>query len=195
MDIVLASNNPHKLTEVARLFRGHVVRAPADIGVPFAFEENGSTFLENAIGKARALFDACRIPVLADDSGLCVPALGGEPGVFSSRYGSNGGKILSTPERNAYLLSRMGGVADRGAYFVCCMVLFLGEERYLVAQETVRGTVATAPRGDHGFGYDPLFLVPGMGKTIAELPAGEKDRLSHRGRAARRILAGLASGE
>ncbi len=195
MDILLASNNPHKLTEVVRLFRGHVVCTPAEAGLSFAFEENGSTFLENAMGKAQALFDARRTPVLADDSGLCVPALGGEPGIFSSRYGSNGGKTLSTPERNAYLLSRMEGLTDRRAYFVCCMVLFLGEDRYLVAQETVHGTVTMAPRGDNGFGYDPLFLVPGTGRTIAELPDTEKDRLSHRGRAAMRIIAALESGE
>jgi XTP/dITP diphosphohydrolase len=194
MDILLASNNVHKLLEVARLFPGHSVLSPAEAGISFRFEETGSTFLENAMGKARALFDACRTPVLADDSGLCVPSLGGEPGIFSSRYGSNGGRVLSTPERNAYLLSRMGGLADRSAYFVCCMVLLLGEDRYLVAQETVHGTITTAPRGSRGFGYDPLFLVPGTGKTVAELPDEEKDRLSHRGRAARRILLGLGGG-
>ena len=190
MDILLASNNLHKRTEVARLFRGHVVRTPAEAGIPFAFEENGSTFLENAMGKARALFDACRTPVLADDSGLCVPALGGEPGIFSSRYGAGaGGALLAAPQRNAYLLDRMEGLTDRAAWFVCCLVLVLEESRFFVAQETVHGTVADAPRGENGFGYDPLFIVPGTGRTMAELSEEEKDAVSHRGRAARRIRA------
>jgi XTP/dITP diphosphohydrolase len=192
MEILLASNNSHKHDEFVRLFPGHLVRMPRDLGREFDFLENGSTFLENAMGKARALWESARVPVAADDSGLCVAALGGEPGIRSARYGSNGGENLTAPRRNAFLLERMKGVEDRRAFFVCCLVLFLDESRFFVAQETVHGTICRDPRGEGGFGYDPLFLLPGRGLTIAELADDEKDMVSHRGRAARRILAMLA---
>jgi len=194
MDIILASNNKHKHDEFARLFPGHRILLPKDVGVDFSFEENGKTFLENALGKAMTLFALVKKPVVSDDSGLCVDALGGEPGIFSSRYGATDGKLLETPQRNDYLLSRIRGVADRKAYFVCCMVLVLEESRFFTAQETVHGEICESPRGEHGFGYDPLFVIPGTGKTIAELPDAKKDLLSHRGRAARRIAAVLENG-
>jgi XTP/dITP diphosphohydrolase len=190
MELLLASNNDHKHREYCRLFPGRRVLTPDDIGIDFAFAEDGETFLENAFGKAMALFHAAKRPVIADDSGLCVRALGGEPGVLSSRYGAGvGGALLAPAERNAYLLDRMEGISDRAAYFACCLVLFLEENRYLVAQETVHGTVAEAPRGFNGFGYDPLFVLPGSHLTMAELPDEEKDAVSHRGRAARRMRA------
>jgi XTP/dITP diphosphohydrolase len=188
MEILLASNNPHKREEFARLFSGHTILLPGEAGMDFDFEENGASFLENALGKAMALYGKAGAPVLSDDSGLCVPALGGEPGLFSSRYGSLDGVSLETRRRNAYLLSRMKGVADRRAYFVCCLVLVMGKDRFFVAQETVHGTISDVPRGENGFGYDPLFILPGVGKTIAELPDKEKDGISHRGRSSRRIL-------
>ncbi len=191
MEIILASNNRHKHDEFARLFPGHIILLPHEAGIEFDFEENGKSFLENAFGKAMALFSIARRPVISDDSGLCVPALGGKPGIYSSRYGSDGGPVLEAPARNAYLLSKMEGIEDRRAYFVCCLVLVLEESRFFIAQETVNGQITHAPRGVHGFGYDPLFLVPHTGKTIAELPDEEKDRLSHRGRAAQRILSML----
>ena len=190
MDLLLASNNINKLDEFTRLFPGHSIAAPSQAGIPFDFEENGSTFLENALGKAFELYRIAKRPVLSDDSGLCVTALGGEPGIFSSRYGSKPGEgKLETPERNAFLLSKIKGLADRRAFFVCCLVLLFEENRYFIAQETVHGFIAEEPRGHRGFGYDPLFLVPGKDLTIAELPDGEKDLISHRGRAARRIKA------
>lgn len=164
---------------------------PREAGIDFEYPENGKDFLENALGKARALFSMIRTPVIADDSGLCVPAIGGEPGIYSSRYGASGSRNLEAAERNAYLLSRMKGVGDRRAYFVCCLVLVMEEARFFIAQETVHGSIAEAPRGEKGFGYDPLFLIPGTGKTIAELPDADKDSLSHRGRAARRIVSML----
>ncbi len=186
-ELLLASNNGHKRDEFIRLFPGVSIVTPQEIGVSFDFEEDGETFLANAFGKAMALFQAARRPVIGDDSGLCVPALGGEPGIFSSRYGAGAGGLLAAPQRNAYLLDRMEGLADRAAYFVCCLVLVLGSERFFIAQETVHGEIAEAPRGENGFGYDPVFIVPGTGRTIAEMADGEKDAVSHRGRAARRI--------
>ena len=202
MEIYLASNNEHKLAEMSRLFEGagaaggpgFRVRLPREAGVDFDFEETGETFLENAWGKARALHALVGRPVVADDSGLCVQALGGEPGIRSARYGSGGPhEKLSNPERLAYLLKRMSGRTDRRAWFVCCMVLLLGGDRFLVAQETVHGLLTEAPRGFGGFGYDPIFFMPGPGRTMAELADGEKDLLSHRGRAARRLLSALAA--
>ena len=195
MDILLASNNRHKHEEFTRLFPGYKILTPRDAGIGFEYEEGDSSFLENAMGKARALYALCHAPVLADDSGLCVPALGGEPGVHSSRFGSSGGRILEAAERNAYLLSRMRGMRERAAFFVCCLVLVLDTDRYLVAQETVHGAITEEPRGIQGFGYDPLFGLPPSGRTIAELSDREKDMISHRGRACRRIHAALEKGE
>ncbi len=193
MDILLASNNAHKRDEFVRLFPGHGIRMPGERGISFDCEEDGGSFLENALIKARALFRIAGVPVMADDSGLCVAALGGQPGLLSNRFGAVNGKNLEAPERNAYLLERMGTAKDRSAYFVCCLVLILDETRFFTAQETVHGLISDAPRGKGGFGYDPLFIIPGTGKTIAELPDGEKDRISHRGRASRRILSVLES--
>jgi XTP/dITP diphosphohydrolase len=192
--ILLASNNAHKHQEFIRLFPGIGILTPRDVGMGFDFDEDGDSFLANAHGKAMALFRAARRPVIADDSGLCVAALDGEPGIRSARYGSGSdGVTLDAPRRNAYLLDRMNGKTERGAFFVCCLVLVLEEARYFIAQETVHGIIAEGPRGERGFGYDPLFLLPDRGKTIAELPDAEKDLVSHRGRAARRIRAILGT--
>jgi XTP/dITP diphosphohydrolase len=188
MDIYLATNNAHKRDEFVRLFPGHRIRIPADEGLPFDFEEKGESFWENAMGKAYALFPLTRAPVLADDSGLCVAALGGQPGVISHRFGAENGKNLEPSARNSYLLSCMEGAVDRAAYFVCSLILLLEGVRFFAVQETVNGLITEAPRGRNGFGYDPVFLIPETGKTIAELPDKEKDRLSHRGRASRRML-------
>jgi len=186
-ELLLASNNEHKHAEFVRLFPGVRIVRPRDIGVDFDFAEGGASFLENALGKARALHDIARRAVIGDDSGLCVAALGGEPGVHSSRYGWDGARKLETAERNALLASRLAGVEDRRAFFVCCLALVLDAERFVAVQETVHGRIAEAPRGANGFGYDPLFLLPDRGLTIAELPDAEKDLVSHRGRAARRL--------
>jgi XTP/dITP diphosphohydrolase len=192
MQLLLASNNRDKAEEFRRIFSDHRILLPADAGVSFDFDEDANSFLENAIGKARALFAKTALPVLADDSGLVVAALNGEPGVYSARYGSRGGKNLSAAERNRYLLSRLGAEQRRDAFFVCCMVLILEPYRFYVTQETFAGIITESPRGKNGFGYDPVFLVPEYGKTAAELSDSEKDRISHRGKAARRILSLLA---
>ena len=189
-ELLLASNNPHKHAEFTRLFPGFRIVLPADLGLAFEFEENGRSFLENSLGKALALYGRAGRPVVADDSGLCVAGLGGEPGIYSSRYGSTPeGGLLGAAERNRYLLWRMQGMTDRRAFFVCCMALVAGPERIFTAQETVHGVIATEPRGTGGFGYDPLFVLPDRGLSIAELPDEQKDEVSHRGRAARRLLA------
>src|SRR5512144_2773279 len=123
-ELLLASNNDHKHREFARLFPGVRVVLPRDLGIPFDPREDGETFLANALGKAAALYGTAHRPVIADDSGLCVEALGGAPGVLSNRFGApEGGAPLPTPRRNELLLTRMEGTANRSAHFVCCLVL------------------------------------------------------------------------
>jgi XTP/dITP diphosphohydrolase len=193
IEIVLASNNEHKFAEFSRLFPNVRILLPRDVGVAFQFQESGTTFFENARGKAFALLLQAGRPVIADDSGLCVRALRGEPGILSNRYGAGpDGKNLETEKRNAYLLQRLAGETDRAAFFVCCLVFLSDENRFVVVQETVHGTIAEEPRGKNGFGYDPLFLLPRADRTLAELPDEQKDAVSHRGRAARRLAACLS---
>jgi len=192
IECVLASNNDHKHAELRRLLPHVRILLPRDIGVSFDFEESGATFYDNACGKALALFQKAERPVLSDDSGLCVSALGGAPGILSNRYGAGpDGKSLETARRNAFLLENLAGQKDRAAFFVCCLVFLLDKERFIAVQETVHGTITEEPRGGNGFGYDPLFLLPRLGRTLAELPDARKDEVSHRGRAARRLAAGL----
>ncbi|MBN1685975.1 MAG: RdgB/HAM1 family non-canonical purine NTP pyrophosphatase [Spirochaetales bacterium] len=188
MTIVIASGNRHKKDEIARLLPSHTVLLPADRGIEFEYEELGVTFLDNAMGKARHLFRLTGEAVLADDSGLCVPALDGAPGVFSARYGSkDGAAIFSDSDRNAYLLENMKDVSDRRAFFVCSMVLLVNENRFFVAQETVDGEITLSPQGSGGFGYDPLFFFPGLKMTMAQLAPDKKNEISHRGKAARAL--------
>ena len=194
-ELVVATNNPHKIRELTRLFTGLRLLSPAELGVRFSFEETGASYLDNALGKARHLQAQVRRPVLADDSGLEVPALGGQPGVYSSRYGSTpGGPELTDLERCRLLLSQAEGLTERSCFFICCMVVAFDEKRFAAAQDIFPGELARAPRGTGGFGYDPIVYIPKAKKTVAELSDRRKDRLSHRGRAARRIRALLAGG-
>jgi XTP/dITP diphosphohydrolase len=183
MDIVLATGNKHKKQELEQILRDHTILLPADGGVNFACDETGQTFLDNALLKAQALYRQVQRPVLADDSGLCVKALGGAPGIYSARYGSEGGKTLSDRERYEYLLKNLEGQKDREACFVCAMVLILSPYRVYSVQEVLDGSIALTPLGDGGFGYDPVFIDRLSGKRIAEMGEEEKNRISHRGRA------------
>ena len=193
--IVFATGNEHKKKEIGAILPGIPIELPGDYGIDFDIPEDGTTFFENARQKAGFLFDRLRRPVLADDSGLCVAALDGAPGIYSARYGSvPGGPRLAAADRNDYLLSKLEGIEDRRAAFVCCMVLIIDEYRFFAVQETVEGFIADAPSGGGGFGYDPVFYIPGLKKTMAELGEAEKNRISHRGRAGAgimRILKGL----
>lgn len=183
MTIYFASGNAHKREELAGILSPHRVLIPADRGIAFDPVEDGASFLDNALIKARALHRLVGEPVIADDSGICVDALGGEPGIRSARYGSEGGAKLSDRERNLLLLDRTRGNPSRGCRFVCSMVLLLSENRFFVAQETLEGELIEEMRGSGGFGYDPLVYLPGLGKTVAELCPDEKNRISHRGKA------------
>jgi len=193
MEILLATGNAHKKDELERILAPHRLLIPAEIGVEFDPEETGDTYLENALIKARDLFESSGgRPVLSDDSGLSVPAMKGAPGVYSARYGSDeAGRELESWERNALLIEKMQEFegSRRQAFFVCCMALIIDEYRVFTAQETFDGFITHEPSGRGGFGYDPIFYVPELQKTVAELDAGEKDRISHRGRAGVRIRA------
>ena len=194
MELLVATGNAHKLAELAPLFPGHRLRRPADVGHPaFDVEEDGTTYVENALIKARALYALTGRPSLADDSGLAVHALGGAPGVISARYGSEDGRRkLDSAERNALLLGNCEAFEDRRCAFVCALALILDEERVFVIQETCPGELLRVPRGAGGFGYDPVVFLPELGKSVAELSQEEKNRVSHRGRAGRRMSCLLA---
>ena len=193
MKVVLASGNPGKLREIGAVLAplSLEVVPQGDLGIPEAPEPH-ATFLENALAKARHASRAAGLPALADDSGLCVPALGGEPGVHSAYYaGREGDREARDRRNNEKLLLSLR--EDRKAYYYCIMVLMqhANDPRPLVAEGLWHGEIARAPRGVNGFGYDPLFYLPGLGRTAAELDPAEKNRLSHRGQALQRLIEGL----
>ncbi|MBU0935594.1 MAG: RdgB/HAM1 family non-canonical purine NTP pyrophosphatase [Spirochaetes bacterium] len=192
MIIHVATNNSHKLGELQALLPGHILRTARDAGfADFDVVEDGQSFAENSWIKAQALYQLIGRPVLADDSGLCVDALDGRPGIHSARYGSTAERLLESPERNALLLGEMQGKTQRSCRFVCCLTLIIDAARSIVVQETCEGELLLEPRGAGGFGYDPLVYLAAVGKSVAELSESEKNRLSHRGRAIRRLLAAL----
>lgn len=188
--LVLASNNSGKLREMRALLAplGHQVVAQSELGIPETGEPH-HTFLDNALAKARHASRASGLPALADDSGLCVDALGGAPGVHSAYFaGRAGDRAARDARNNARLLASLGD--ERKAHYRCVMVLVRSadDREPLVAEGEWHGSIARAPRGANGFGYDPLFLVAGRDRTAAELPEEEKNRISHRGQAAARLL-------
>lgn len=186
--LVLASGNPGKKAEIQALLEpfGTRVVTQAELGLVEA-EEPHDTFLENALAKARHACFATRLPALADDSGLCVDALGGAPGVHSARYA---GEPRSDARNNEKMLLQMKDRGNRRARYVCVLVLMRGpaDTQPLVAEAEWHGEIALEPRGRGGFGYDPLFLLPQLGRTAAELEPAEKNRISHRGLALARLL-------
>jgi XTP/dITP diphosphohydrolase len=188
--LVLASGNPGKVREIQALLAPLAIEVlpQGELGIADA-EEPHETFLENALAKARHASRASGLPALADDSGLCVEALRGEPGVHSAYYaGRVGNREQRDARNNEKLLSLLKN--ERSAYYACIMVLVRSpaDPLPLVAEGLWRGEIARAPRGSNGFGYDPLFFVPEFGKTAAELDPDQKNRISHRGRALMRLL-------
>jgi XTP/dITP diphosphohydrolase len=191
--IVLASGNPGKKAEIEQLLApfGTRVVTQTELGITEA-EEPFETFRENALAKARHACFATRLPALADDSGLCVPALDGAPGVHSAYYaGTAGDRATRDARNNEKLLSELKDKSDRRAHYVCVLVLMRGpgDPQPLVAEAEWHGEIASAPRGSNGFGYDPYFYLPELGRTAAELPPEQKNRLSHRGQALQKLLA------
>lgn len=183
--IVFASNNAGKLAEIrAMMPEGIRLISQAEAGFTDEVEESGKSFEENAELKARAVFDACGLPCFADDSGLEVKALKGMPGVRSARYA---GEPASTAANNALLLQQMQGKPNRQAAFRTCICLVNGSKT-LFFEGSISGTIAEAPRGSNGFGYDPLFVPDGFQKTFAEMEAAEKNAISHRKQALAKML-------
>ena len=191
--IVLASNNAKKMKELNALLAplGFEVIPQGQLDIPEA-EEPHCTFVENALAKARHASRLSGLPALADDSGLCVKALGGAPGVISARYA---GEPKSDARNNEKLLAELTSHADRRAHFVSCLVLCRSADdpQPIIAEGEWHGEILPALRGDGGFGYDPLFFVPAFGKTAAELDAETKNRVSHRGQAMQVLIEHLPS--
>ena len=184
MKLVLASKNPHKLTEMQAILAqlGVEVVLERDVGADVEVEETGTTFQENAFLKARAVMEATGLPAVADDSGLCVDALNGAPGVYSARYG---GPELDDEGRYRLLLDNLRGQLDRRGKFVSCICCCFPNGDRVEARGECPGTIAYAPRGVGGFGYDPVFFLPQLKKTFAQLTAQENNAVSHRGAALR----------
>jgi len=187
--LVIASNNPGKLREFQFLLQplGIEVLTQAQLGIAEA-EEPHPTFIENALAKARHVSRLSGLPALADDSGICVTALGGAPGVQSARYAGDNPK--SDRRNNEKLLQDMQGVADRRAHYYCVLVLLrhADDPQPLIAEGEWHGEIAHEERGDGGFGYDPLFWLPELGKMSAELEREQKHSISHRGKALQVLL-------
>ncbi len=186
--LVLASNNAGKLAEFAQLLAplGFAIKSQRELDIPEA-EEPFGTFVENALAKARHASQLSGLPALADDSGICVPALDGAPGVHSARYA---GEPRSDAANNAKLVSDIAAHADKSAYYYCVLVMVRHAEdpQPIIADGVWHGQLIEQPRGQGGFGYDPYFFLPTLDKTAAELSAEEKNRLSHRGQALRALI-------
>ena len=189
--LVLASNNTKKIKELNALLAplGFAVIPQGQLGIPEA-EEPHCTFVENALAKARHAAQLSGLAALADDSGLCVDALGGAPGVYSARYA---GEPKSDARNNAKLLTDLAGQANRQAHFYCVLVLVRAADdpQPIIAEGEWPGEILEAERGVDGFGYDPLFYVPSFDKTAAELDGALKNQLSHRGLAMQKLIARL----
>ena len=182
MKLVLATQNPKKLKEMNEILShlGVEVVSEAELGVRIEVEETGETFTDNARLKATAVMQATGLPAVADDSGLCVDALDGRPGIYSARYA---GEHATDADRVEKLLSELEGTPDRTGRFVCAIAYLDGKGEAHIFEGVCQGKIAPAPRGTDGFGYDPVFLVGE--KTFAEMTAEEKDAVSHRGKANR----------
>ena len=191
MKFVLASHNPGKLAEMQSILSGYGVEvvSPAEVGVSLEVEETGGTFGENAMLKAKAYCEASGLPAIADDSGLCVDALNGGPGVYSARYGGED----HDRGRCMLLLSNLRGQTTRAAHFSCAIACAFPDGRTLTAEGRCDGAIAFAPLGDGGFGYDPLFLLTEKGKTFGQLSPEEKSAVSHRGKALAAFAAELGA--
>jgi XTP/dITP diphosphohydrolase len=184
MTFVLASNNIDKLKELRVILSGFGldVLSQKDAGLDFEAEETGETFYDNALIKAKAAMELSGLPAISDDSGLMVDFLNGGPGVYSKRYGGDG---LDDTDRYRLLLQNMAQTEQRGAKFVSCIVCCFPNGDIVSAEGACPGTILRAPRGSGGFGYDPVFLVAGTDKSMAELTPEEKNAVSHRGTALR----------
>ena len=175
MKIILASNNKNKIIEIKKMLPEIEVLSLNEVGYDKDIEENGTTFFENALIKAKTIYDIYHIPVIADDSGLEVEALGGRPGVYSHRYASD---LCDDNLNNQKLVKELQGITNRKANYTCCLCYYDGTEKFFEGK--CYGVIVDIAKGENGFGYDPYFYIPELGKTMAELSLTEKNGISHR---------------
>lgn len=202
MDIYLATGNKDKKREIERMLSNHTIFTPQDKGIAFNPKETGETFVDNALIKAKVLFDLVQKPVIADDSGITADILGSVPGVYSARYagkdfhrGRTDGVKIGQAEQNRLLIEEINEAiktsgGERGAHYTCALVFYYGQNKFYCVQETLEGEIIDdikKARGEGGFGYDPIFFIPSLGKTVAQLSEDEKNAISHRGKALRAL--------
>lgn len=180
--IILATRNRHKTRELSEIFGNSILlKDLTSINFNKEIIEDGNSFIENAMIKCKTVHEATGLPVLADDSGLCVEAMGGKPGIHTARYGGVG---LNDVQRYELMLKEMKGQTNRNAAYICALVLYISPTRFYIVQEDCCGTLLESPVGNGGFGYDPIFFTPVYGKGMAEISEEEKNAISHRGKAA-----------
>ncbi len=177
--LVLASGNKHKIKEISQMLPEFDVVGYKDFGYDFEIEENGNTFYENALIKAKTVSEKLNLPALADDSGICVDALNGEPGIYSARYAGDG----EDNHNNELLLKNMSGKKNRKAKFVCCIVFYKPNGEIITATGETHGQILETIQGENGFGYDPLFFSDDLQKCLGIASSEEKNKISHRFRA------------
>ncbi|WP_278847378.1 RdgB/HAM1 family non-canonical purine NTP pyrophosphatase [Brachyspira pilosicoli] len=175
--LVIATANKHKLTEIQNIFKDsakEILQMPADIG---EIIEDGNSFIENSLIKAKAVYNHTKLPSLADDSGICINALNGDPGIYSARYG---GENLGYKEKMQMILDKLKNQNDRTAYFITSAVCVLDDNYYIALEGRVDGVIIESPKGFDGFGYDPIFKPNGYDITYAEMTLEQKNSMSHR---------------
>ena len=187
MKLIIASNNAHKLTEMKAILSPFFddVQSMREAGIEHETVEDGTSFMENAVKKARELAEISGQAAIADDSGICVDALGGAPGIYSARFSGVHGDDKAN---NRLLLEKLEGVENRAAHYTCAIALCWPDGKMLTAEDYLFGEIAHDEKGTGGFGYDPLFLLPERGLRTAELGPGEKNAISHRGKALRKLV-------
>lgn len=192
MKLIIASNNAHKVQEMKAILAAYFddVQSMAEAGIVHETVEDGNTFMENAVKKARELAELSGCCAVADDSGLCVDALAGAPGIYSARFSGVHGDDAAN---RRYLLHQLEGEKDRRAHFSCAVALAWPDGRLVTAEGRLDGEIAYDERGEYGFGYDPLFLLPDRGCRTAELTSAEKNAISHRGKALRALAEKLGA--
>lgn len=192
MKLIIASNNAHKIKEIKQILGGifSEVISMKDAGINHETIEDGKTFLENAAKKARELSEISNCFAIADDSGLSVDALDGAPGIYSARFCGRHG---DDDANNALLLEKLNGITDRKAHYTCAVALCTPSGDLYSAEGYLYGEILSSPRGNNGFGYDPLFFVPQKNQTVAELSSEEKNKISHRANALLKLIDVLKS--
>lgn len=185
MKLIIASNNQHKIREIKKILgsRFEQILSLRESGIAHETVEDGSTFMENALKKAREISEISGCAALADDSGICAHALNGAPGIYSARYAGIDGGHGADAANNALLVANLEDKSDRTAHYTCAMALVYPDGREVTAEGYLYGEIVSAPRGDGGFGYDPHFVPEGEVRTVAEMTDDEKNAISHRARA------------